>query len=253
MILGILFAVLSILLGFAFVISLFVLLFKLVKKTGLKKTLITASCLFVSSVVFAVVAGLCLVKAVTDGSMAKNITEVVNKNFETVKASWSAQMLKKADYLTLQVDKIIKPKSETSIFDSEVITKKYADTYEFSVIVDNAAPSEVKISYKELRKSNLIYVKDENDIIIPAYVINHAEYDDVPWLFQFLLPSYKKEQKQEFIPYGKSYMNIRVDVPMNHEVTKVCIGNTCFDVDMKNVLDYSSEAENTETDSKSEE
>ena len=57
----------------------------------------------------------------------------------------------------------------------------------------------------------------------------------MPWLLTWLLPQYKKDQKVEFVPVGKSYLNVRTQVPNGHTLSKFVFGNAEIDIDMSKV------------------
>ncbi|MBO4385734.1 MAG: hypothetical protein J5817_01830 [Treponema sp.] len=248
MAIGFLFIALATLVGFAFWIFVAILLYKLVKKQPVKKTLITAGILaFIWLLI--VITGIGTFFSVKKVSVANAIPYM---SYESAKKNWSTKMLKKTSDFELSIDKIqqIPNEKEWISFEADVKTdsedskpsktdellgKDDYVTYEMTLVVNNKSDN-AGISYKKLRKANLVYVQDENEVFIPAYIINHAEFDDVPWILSLFMPQYKKDQKQEFVPLGKSYLNVRVEIPNGHTISKFVFGNTVLDVNMKDFV-----------------
>ena len=221
MFIGVLLFVLALIVGFLFWIFIVLGIYKLVTKKGAKKSFITAiviACVWIVLSLCSVgFVGAKLFKSAKDTGFTMPVI-----SYENAKQNWSNKVLKKTSNFELAVDKVAiiydekewltktkKKKANLDESDASVINKaekmlsigNYVP-YELTIVVDNHSKNSA-ISYKELRKSNLCYVKDENGVFIPAYIINHAEFDDVPWLLTWLLPQYKKDQKVEFVPVGK--------------------------------------------------
>ena len=250
MFVGVLLFVLAGIIGLLFWVFIGLGIYKKVTKKSAKKCFVTAA---VMAGVWALLS-LCALGFVG----AKIYSKAKNSDFampvisyENAKQNWSNKVLKKVSTFDLAVDKVSliynekewlstteEKKAQADEVDLSYYNKEEKmlgigdyDTYELTVIVDNHSKN-TALKYKEIRKANLCYVKDENDVFIPAYVINHAEFDDVPWICTWLLPQYKKDQKVEFVPVGKSYLNVRADVPKGHTLSKFVFGNTEVDIDM---------------------
>lgn len=249
MAIGFLVITLATLVGLAFWVFVAILLYKLVKKQSVKKTIIAAVILAVTWLLI-VFAGIGTFIAVKKDSVAKAIPYI---SYESAKKNWSTKVLKKTSNFELSIDKIQEiPNEKEWLFSAEVDIKDGSEntqnsrtdqlwdkdgrvSYELTLVVNNKSDN-AGISYKELRKSNLVYVQDENEVFIPAYIINHAEHDDVPWILSWFLPQYKRDQKLEYVPLGKSYLNVRVEVPKGHTISKFVFGNTVLDVNMKDFV-----------------
>ena len=253
MFIGILLFVLAGIIGLLFWIFIGLGIYKLVTKKGAKKSFITAivmACVWVVLSLCSVgFVGAKLFKSAKDTGFTMPVI-----SYENAKQNWSNKVLKKTSNFELAVDKVAiiydekewltttdEKKANLDEGDASVINKaekmlSIGDyvPYELTIVVDNHSKN-TGISYKELRKSNLCYVKDENGVFIPAYIINHAEFDDVPWLLTWLLPQYKKDQKVQFVPVGKSYLNVRTQVPNGHTLSKFVFGNAEIDIDMSKV------------------
>ncbi len=251
MVSGILFYVLATLVGLAFWVFVGIIIYRLIKKQSLKAPLITLSVLAVVWIL-SIAGGTALII-----SSKKDVAiKAVPINYESAKRNWSTKILKKTSDFNISVDKIEKILSEKDwlratdvdkekdMTEVELSYEKQKDEllgvnnstcYELTLVVENNSKN-AAISYKELRKSNLVYVQDENDVFIPAYIINHAEFDDVPWLLTWLLPQYKKDQKVEFVPIGKSYLNVRVEIPAGHTISKFVFGNSTIDINMSDYI-----------------
>ncbi len=145
---------------------------------------------------------------------------------ESVKKGWSAGLLKKLDSLEFELESVGEVEDEFS-FAGEGVR-----TYEASIVVDNKGGN-TDISYKEMRSANIACAYDENGVFIPAFVLNHASMDEVPWLLRFLLPAYRKEGGSEYLPAGKSYLSVRFDIPEGHTVKRIALGEKNIDVDEK--------------------
>ncbi|MBP5748601.1 MAG: hypothetical protein J6W63_09605, partial [Treponema sp.] len=235
MAIGFLFIALATLVGLAFWVFVAILLYKLVKKQSVKKTLIAAVILAVCWVLI-VFAGIGTFFVAKKDSVAKALPYI---SYESAKKNWSTKVLKKTSNFELSIDKIQEIPNEKEWIFSEEGNPKDSKTdelwdkdgrvsYELTIVVNNKSEN-AGISYKELRKANLVYVQDENEVFIPAYIINHAEHDDVPWILSWFLPQYKRDQKQEYVPLGKSYLNVRVEIPKGHTISKFVFGNTVLD------------------------
>ncbi len=246
MALGVVLLVLAGFVGIAFWIFVGISIFKLITKKSVKKYLITCGILaFFWVAIVSVAVGMFV--ATKKDSIASAIPMI---SYESARQNWSQKILKKTSGFELSLDKIEVIRSEKEWLTStdeqkasesdaarsehekneELLGLGNATSYELTVVVDNKG-NNGSVKYKELRKSNLCYVQDDNGVFIPAYIINHAEFDDVPWILTFFLPQYKKEQKVEYVPLGKSYLNVRVEVPSGHKLSKFIFGNATLDID----------------------
>ncbi len=253
MFIGVLLFVLAGITGLLFWVFIGLGIYKKVTKKGAKKSFVTAivmACVWlVLSLCALGIVGAKIYSSTKNGDFTMPVI-----SYESAKRNWSNKVLKKTSDFELAVDKV------AIIYDEKewlpTIDEKKAQSdetdlsyynkaekmlnigevvpYELTIVVDNHSKNSA-ISYKKLRKSNLCYVKDENGVFIPAYIINHAEFDDVPWLLTWFLPQYKKDQKVEFVPVGKSYLNVRTEVPNGHVLSKFVFGNAEIDIDMNKV------------------
>ncbi len=255
MILGIILIILATFIGIAFWILIAVAIYKLVTKKSVKKSLITSGILAFLWVVCIVCGAGVIISSKKDAV----INAIPYISYESAKQNWSAKILKKTSDFKLSIDKIEVIRNEKEwLVSTDAQKKDYSEAmlsheekseellgigtttaYELTVVVENSGSA--GISYKELRKSNLVYVQDENGVFIPAYIINHAEFDDVPWILTWFLPQYKKEQRVEYVPVGKSYLNVRVEIPNGHTISKFIFGNAVLDVNLSDFVKPSAE------------
>ncbi|MBQ9239096.1 MAG: hypothetical protein IJ191_07280 [Treponema sp.] len=142
---------------------------------------------------------------------------------ESVQRGWSAGLLEKISALDCTLDRIEEVEDELNFLDDAY------KTFEATLVVENHA-SAAPITYKEVQKANAVYAEDENGVFVPAFLVNHAALDEVPWFWRYFMPAYRREQRQEYIPVGKSYLNIRIDIASGHTVQKIGIGNTVLTV-----------------------
>ena len=148
---------------------------------------------------------------------------------ESARKGWNKGLLKKLDALTFELDSVQEVEDELSL------TSSALRTFEATLVIDNSA-SDPNITYKELRRANIAYAEDENGVFIPAFIVNHSTLDEIPWLFRFLLPNYRREAQSQFLPLGRSYLNVRVDVSEGHTLKKIGVGEKVIDVESDKIL-----------------
>lgn len=172
--------------------------------------------------------------------VSEKVSYVTAVNMESAKKGWKKGLMKKMFDLDFSVEKVCEIDGNYETFIRDASSSDKFRTYEVYMVVDNPDGAAM-VSYSELRRCNIAYAKDENDIFIPGYIINHAEFDEIPSFLRWLLPSYRKEQKKEFIPQGKSYLNIRVDVPEGHSIRKVGLADKTFEIDDSIIIPFDKE------------
>ena len=202
------------------------------KVFGKKKIVSLISFFFLSMFFYLVSTGFLSFWFATGGvsQLAEKVSYVTAVNMESARKGWTKGLVKKLERLDFSVEKVCEIGDDyENIVRSISSTEKFT-TYEIYMIVENPDSNSI-IRYSELRKSNIAYARDEKDVFIPAYVVNHVEFDSLPFFLKWLLPSYRRDQKKEFIPEGKSYLNIRVDIPEGHSLKKVGLGDKTFEID----------------------
>lgn len=234
MISGLIFLGISLVLFILFVVWVIrAILSKIYKKTFGKGNVV-AIILFpiFSGITFLIGCGILTVWLATGGfsELTEKVSYITAVNLETAKKGWTKGLLKKMDTLSFSIEKIAQVESDyENNFKKDWSSDKFK-TFEAYLVVEN--PSSVPtIRYKDLRKSNIAYAEDENGAFIPAMIVNHSEFDEIPWILKWFLPNYRVEQKTEFIPGGKSYLNVRFDIPEGHQIKKICLAEKKFDID----------------------
>ncbi len=147
---------------------------------------------------------------------------------ESARKGWSAGLLKKLDTLDFELESV------QEVEDEFRLTSSALHTFEATLIVNNPN-GKSDITYKELRQANVAYAEDTNGVFIPAFVVNHSSADEIPWLFRFLLPSYRRESESPFVPSGRSYLNLRFDIGSHHHIASICLGDKKFAVDTEKI------------------
>jgi len=209
------------------------ILCKIYKKTFGKGNVV-ATILFpiFSGITFLVGCGILTVWLATGGfsELTEKVSYITAVNVETAKKGWTKGLLKKMDKLSFSIEKICQIENDYENNLKKNWSSDNYKTFEAFLVVENPT-SNPEIRYKDLRKSNIAYAEDENGVFIPAMVVNHSEFDGIPWILKWFLPVYRVEQKKEFIPSGKSYLNVRFDIPEGHKFKKICLAEKKFDVD----------------------
>ena len=181
----------------------------------------------ITSIIFGGFSATILISSISNGSLTSSISHIAAVNYESARRGWSKGLLKKLKDIKFKIYSI-EEANEDLIWYNESENKNIK-TYEITLLVNLPENANPQISYKELKKANLVYCIDENDVYIPGYIINHSELDDIPWLFKWLFPSYRREQAAMYLPLGNSYLNIRVDLRAGSSIKKVVIGETKVD------------------------
>ena len=138
---------------------------------------------------------------------------------EAARKGWSEGLLKKLQHLSVSLDEIREVEDEINLVSSSY------KTYEAVLIVENVNSSPI-ITYTELQKANIAYAEDENGVFMTGMILNHSALDEIPWILRFFAPKYRKENSSDFLPGGKSYLNIRFDVADGHTIKKIGFGET---------------------------
>ncbi len=169
--------------------------------------------------------------------VTEGVSYVTAVNMESAKKGWKKGLLKKMYALDFSVEKVCEIDGNYEALIRDASSSDKFRTYEIYMIVEN--PDEASmVSYSELRRCNIAYARDDADVFIPGFIINHAEFDEIPAFLKWLLPSYRKEQKMDFIPFGRSYLNIRVDVPEGHSLRKVCLADKSYEIDESIIIPF---------------
>lgn len=161
--------------------------------------------------------------------IVEKAAEVASVTREAARKGWTAGLLKKLGSLDFTLEKIQEVEDELSM------TSSSYRTYEATLVVKNSAGPE-EISYRELQLSNAAFVEDENGVFTPAFIINHSNLDEIPWLLRFLAPNYRRKQSVEFIPAGASYLTVRADIAEGHRIARIGICDKMISVDEANIL-----------------
>lgn len=148
---------------------------------------------------------------------------------ESFKKGWNKGLLKKLDNLDFSIEKIQEVEDEMNM------TNSGFRTYEATLIVKNPAEDST-LTYRELSNANIVYAEDENEVLIPAFLINHSNLDEIPWIMRAFVPAYRHDQRVTSIPEGSSYLYIRFDMEDNHKVQKIGIGERTIDVSNFQIL-----------------
>ena len=175
----------------------------------------------------------------THGGYEKAVQKSANVaavTFENAKKGWKSGLLKKLDSLTFEIDSVREISDEMKLTNSD----SNFNTYEATLIVNNTN-SDKNITYKELRDANVVYAQDENGIYIPSFIVNHSTFDEIPWLFRFFLPKYRREAENQFLPIGRSYLNVRIDVALGHMPKSIGIGDHLIDISSDKILSINNE------------
>lgn len=163
------------------------------------------------------------------GKAVEKSSEIVSVTRESAKDGWTKGLLKKLDTLDFEVDKVQEVEDELDLTGSAI------RTFEATIIVNNAG-NKKNISYKELRRANIAYALDENGVFIPAFIVNHSSLDEIPWLLRFFMPKYRKESELEFLPQGRSYLNVRFDVQEGHNIKSIGFGEKIIGISEDKIL-----------------
>lgn len=157
---------------------------------------------------------------------------VASITMESARKGWSNGLLDKLNSLTFDIDSVKEVDDELYLSNSNI------KTYEAILIVNN---DNANITYKELRDASIVYAEDDNGVFVPAFVVNHSTFDEVPWLFRFLLPEYRRNEQNKYLPVGRSYLNIRIDIVEGHMLKSIGIGEQVLEVNSEKILKSNNE------------
>ena len=157
---------------------------------------------------------------------------VASITMESARKGWSKGLLDKLNSLTFDIDSV------KEVGDELYLSNSNFKTYEAILIVNN---DNANITYKELRDASIVYAEDDNGVFVPAFVVNHSTFDEVPWLFRFLLPEYRRNDQNKYLPVGRSYLNIRIDIVEGHMLKSIGIGEQVLEVGSEKILKFNNE------------
>ena len=155
--------------------------------------------------------------------VAENSAYVAAVTADNARKGWNKGLLKKLDSLTFELDTVQEVEEEFKMTNSNF------RTFEATLIINNATLDK-SITYKELRNAGIVYAEDENGVFIPAFVVNHSTFDEVPWILRFFLPNYRREAQNQYLPLGRSYLNVRIDIAEGHTIQKIGVGEQLITV-----------------------